>query len=68
MSEKSKYAKEIDAFMGGLKKRNKGEVEFQQAVREVVETIIPFIAEHAEYRDHYILERMTKPTASLPSG
>ena len=47
--------------MGGLKKRNKGETEFQQAVHEVVETIIPFTAENTKYRDAYILERMTEP-------
>ena len=53
--------KEISAFLAGLKKRNKGETEFQQAVHEVVETIIPFTAEHTKYRDSYILERMTEP-------
>ncbi len=47
--------------MAGLKKRNKGETEFHQAVHEVVETIIPFTAEHTKYRDAYILERMTEP-------
>ncbi len=61
MSEKSNHAKEIAAFMGGLKKRNKGETEFQQAVHEVVETIIPFTADNTKYRDAYILERMTEP-------
>ncbi|QTN34412.1 NADP-specific glutamate dehydrogenase [Akkermansiaceae bacterium] len=47
--------------MAGLKKRNPGEHEFHQAVREVVDTIIPFTAEHTKYRDAYILERMTEP-------
>lgn len=47
--------------MAGLKKRNQGEPEFQQAVREVVETIIPFTADHTRYREDYILERMTEP-------
>ena len=53
--------REITAFMDGLRKRNKGETEFQQAVREAVETLIPFTAEHTQYRDAYILERMTEP-------
>ena len=53
--------KEISHFMGGLKKRNKGEPEFHQAVYEVAESIIPFTAEHTKYRDAYILERMTEP-------
>ncbi len=61
MSEKNPAEKEIKAFMSGLRKRNPGEKEFHQAVHEVVETIIPFTAEHIRYRDAYILERMTEP-------
>jgi len=61
MKAKSSSEKEIKAFMAGLKKRNPGETEFHQAVREVVETLIPFTAEHTKYRDAYILERMTEP-------
>lgn len=53
--------KEIAQFMAGLKKRNKGETEFQQAVHEVVESLIPYTLEHKKYRDAYILERMTEP-------
>lgn len=61
MKTKPTLEKEIKAFMSGLKKRNPGENEFQQAVHEVVETIIPFTAENTKYRDAYILERMTEP-------
>lgn len=61
MNAKPSVEKEIKAFMAGLRKRNPGEGEFHQAVREVVETIIPFTAEHTKYRDAYILERMTEP-------
>ena len=52
---------EIDSFMQGLIKRNFGETEFHQAVREVVETLMPFVLEHTIYRDARILERMTEP-------
>ncbi len=52
---------ELDQFMGGLEKRNPGEPEFHQAVREFAETIMPFLEEHPEYRDAQILERMTEP-------
>ena len=52
---------EIDGFMNGLIKRNPGEPEFQQAVQEVTETLMPFICEHQKYRDAQILERMTEP-------
>ena len=52
---------ELEAFMHGLDRRNPGEPEFQQAVREVAETVIPFTLDHHEYRDAQILERMTEP-------
>jgi glutamate dehydrogenase (NADP+) len=61
MKSKPSVEKDIKAFMAGLKKRNPGEGEFHQAVHEVVETIIPFTADHPKYRDAYILERMTEP-------
>jgi len=54
-------AAEIEKFMSGLERRNPGELEFHQAVREVVETLIPYTLEHPEYRDAQILERMTEP-------
>ena len=52
---------EVEKFMQGLIKRNPGEPEFQQAVREVAETLMPFLIEHSEYRKAQILERMTEP-------
>lgn len=52
---------ELKTFMHGLEKRNPGETEFQQAVREVAESLMPFIQEHSEYRTAQILERMTEP-------
>ena len=57
----SRFQKEIDAFLCGLKRRNPGEPEFHQAVEEVVETLIPFTHERPEYREAQILERMTEP-------
>jgi glutamate dehydrogenase (NADP+) len=52
---------EIQRFMGGLVRRNPGEPEFHQAVHEFVETVMPFVLEHPEYREERILERMTEP-------
>lgn len=52
---------EVDIFMRGLIKRNPGEKEFHQAVREVVETLMPYVNEHRAYKDAQILERMTEP-------
>ena len=53
--------KEVKAFMSGLKKRNPSEKEFHQAVHEVVETLMPFVLEHPQYKEAQILERMTEP-------
>ncbi len=52
---------EVQRFMRGLVRRNEGELEFHQAVREVAESIIPFILDHQTYRDARILERLTEP-------
>ena len=53
--------KELQSFMSGLEKRNPHETEYHQAVREVVETLIPFVHENQKYKDAQILERMTEP-------
>ena len=56
---------EVAKFISGLVKRNPHEPEFHQAVHEVVETLMPFILEHPEYRDARILERMTEPDRTI---
>ncbi len=61
MSSSQAIQKEIAAFMSGLEKRNQGESEFLQAVRESAETIIPYTADHAKYREARILERLSEP-------
>lgn len=57
----SDVQKEINSFMTGLARRNPSEREFQQAVREVTESLMPFVMEHQRYRKAQILERMTEP-------
>ena len=47
--------------MVGLIRRNPSESEFHQAVREVVESVMPYILDREEYRRAQILERMTEP-------
>ncbi|HRX83020.1 MAG TPA: glutamate dehydrogenase, partial [Pirellulaceae bacterium] len=56
---------EVDIFMRGLVKRNPGEKEFHQAVREVVETLMPYVNDHRRYKDAQILERMTEPDRTI---
>jgi glutamate dehydrogenase (NADP+) len=53
--------KEIEQFMAGLRKRNPHETEFQQAVEEVVQSVMPWYLDHEDYRQAQILERLTEP-------
>ena len=55
------HQKDVDGFMQGLVRRNPAETEFHQAVREVVQDLMPFVLSHREYSDAQILERMTEP-------
>lgn len=48
-----------------VKKRNPGELEFHQAVDEVLTSLSPMMDRHPEYRDAKILERITEPERVL---
>lgn len=41
--------------------KNPAEAEFHQAVKEVVESLIPCLERHPEYVEHRILERISEP-------
>lgn len=58
-------ASEVERFMEGVIRRNPHEAEFHQAVREFAETVMPFVRDHAGYRDEHILERMTEPDRAI---
>jgi glutamate dehydrogenase (NADP+) len=49
-----------NAFIDYVAKRNGNEPEFMQAVKEVAETIIPFIEENKKYQNKMLLERMVE--------
>lgn len=51
----------VDEFMQKVITRNANEPEFLQAVREVSESVIPFVDEHPKYRKSRILERIVEP-------
>jgi len=51
----------VDAFMQKVIAKNPGETEFHQAVKEIIETIHPFITENPKYQEHRILERIIEP-------
>lgn len=51
----------VDEFLALVEQRNLHEPEFMQAVREVAETVIPYIKEHDIYYGKNILLRMAEP-------
>ena len=54
-------AKMVEAFMEQVIARNPGEEVFHQAVREVVESLVPVLEAHPEYVEARLLERMVEP-------
>ncbi|NQZ78948.1 MAG: NADP-specific glutamate dehydrogenase, partial [Ekhidna sp.] len=57
----SANSNEISQFLESVASKNPNETEFLQAVEEVAETIIPFIADKPKYKDSNILESMCEP-------
>ena len=50
-----------NGFMADIMARNPGEKEFHQAVREVLESVAPYILAHPYLMDMKILERIAEP-------
>lgn len=55
------YEQKVNDFMAKVIAKNPSELEFHQAVHEVVESVIPFIEENPQYKEAKILERMVEP-------
>ena len=53
--------KYVDGFMADLAAKNPNEKEFHQAVREVLESVAPYIVEHPYLMEQKILERIVEP-------
>ena len=51
----------VNGFMAEIMARNPGEKEFHQAVREVLESVAPYILAHPYLMDLKILERIAEP-------
>jgi len=51
----------LEKIMSDLERKNPGEKEFLQAVREVLETIIDVVAENPKYQAANIIDRITEP-------
>jgi glutamate dehydrogenase (NADP+) len=57
--------KAVDAFMSYVKAKNPNEPEFQQAVHEVAEMVVPFIEANPKYKGKMLLERMVEPERTV---
>ena len=60
-----KYKAQIDEFMNKVKAKNGHEPEFLQAVHEVAEAVIPYIADKPKYAKANILERIVEPERTI---
>ncbi len=56
---------DVEKFMANVTAQNPGEVEFLQAVREVVESLADFLNEHPKYVEYKVLERMVEPERAI---
>jgi len=55
------YDSLVKEFMAKIIAKNPGEVEFHQAVEEVVTSIVPFIEENPKYKAAKVLEGLAEP-------
>ncbi len=55
----------MNDFLDSVKSKNQNEVEFHQAVHEVIESIWDFVSENPQYQYNAILERITEPERVL---
>lgn len=55
----------LEKFMELVVRRNPAQAEYQQAVFEVVRSVLPFVEEHPEYQKANILERMIEPERAV---
>lgn len=55
----------VQAVYEQVLKRNPGEPEFQQAVKEVLDSLVPVIEKRSEYVDAKILDRVVEPERQI---
>lgn len=51
----------LQEFVAGVEKRNPGQPEFIQAVKEVAADVLPYIQQHPHYNELQLLERIAEP-------
>ena len=55
----------LNEIMSQVKTRDPGESEFHQAVQEFVESVVPVLDHHPEYRQSKILQRLIEPERTV---
>ncbi len=55
----------LESIYQDVLRRNPGEVEFHQAVREVLESIAPVLAKYPEFTERKIIERIAEPERQI---
>lgn len=57
----ARFDERLRAIYQDVVQRNPGEVEFHQAVGEVLETLVPALTRHPELRERKVIERLCEP-------
>ena len=55
----------LEGIFTEVMRRNAGEAEFHQAVREVLESLGRVVAKHPEYLEHALIERICEPERQI---
>src|SRR5512146_2747572 len=58
-------SKAVETFMADVVAKNPAEPQFHQAVREVLESIMPIVESNPAYRQARILERLVEPERAI---
>jgi len=61
----SRLDEKLEPIYQEVLRRNPGEVEFHQAVREVLETLGPVLVKHPELADQKIIQRICEPERQI---
>ena len=56
---------QLEPIFAEVLRRNPGEIEFHQAVREVFESLAPVVDSHPQYADVAVLERVCEPERQI---
>ncbi len=59
------FTEDFEAIYQEVVKRNPGEHEFHQAVREVMDSLGPVVAKHPEFGEAKVLQRLCEPERQL---